>query len=154
MSFGAPASSMGMCITMTVDGGEVRELNAAAGILEALAIGRGCFDAELIAELRAANERVAAASGAVAYAVADHDLHRRLSEPCGDDELLRTLASVRRALHRVRSAAAPDAGEIERTFAEHEAIIDAIERGEGEAAAQAMRRHVAAELEGLLRRGR
>jgi DNA-binding GntR family transcriptional regulator len=143
-----------MCITMAVDGGEVRELNAAAGILEALAIGRGCFDAEAIAELRAANERLAAADGALAYAVADHDLHRRLSEPSGDEELLRVLASVRRSLHRVRSAAAPEPGEVQRTFAEHEAIIDAIERGEAQTAAQAMRRHVAAELEGLLRRAR
>jgi len=147
-----------MCTTMTMrarptaDGADARELNAIAGILGALAIDLAPpFDAVAIDELRAANDHFRRSGGnPVAVAVADHDLHRRLSEPCGDERLLATLAPVRRSIYRWHVATAPDPDDVERAAAEHDAIIDALERGDHPTAAQRLREHVAGGLAGLL----
>jgi DNA-binding GntR family transcriptional regulator len=147
-----------MCTTMTVrpgsaaDGAQAREINAIAGILGSLAIELAPpFDAAAVDELRAANRRFAQSGGdAVALAVADHELHRRLSEPCADERLLKTLASVRRSIYRWHLAVAPDPDDVERAAADHDAIIDALERGDHPAAAQELREHVAAGLSRLL----
>jgi DNA-binding GntR family transcriptional regulator len=132
---------------------EARELNAVAGILEALALSLAPpFDDDAIAELREANAKLRGISGGggSAVAVADHDFHRRLSEPCGDERLLATLAPVRRSIYRHAVAMAPAPGEVERAVADHDEIIDALADGDHGQAAQRLREHVAAGLSRLL----
>jgi DNA-binding GntR family transcriptional regulator len=157
----ASAGGAGFDVRKGFEEGEARELNAVAGILEALALSLApAFDEGAVAELRAANarfRRCAAGAGEagsradpVALAVADHDLHRRLSEPCGDERLLATLAPVRRAIYRWHTTVAPDPAAVERAAAEHDAIVDALERADHPTAAQRLREHVAAGLSGLL----
>jgi DNA-binding GntR family transcriptional regulator len=139
-------------MTTGLDEREAREINAVAGILEAMALAStASFDAAQIDELRAANERFRTSAGdARAVAVADHDLHRRLAEPCDNDRLLATLAPVRRALHRLQAAVEPDDAVVVVAASEHDAIIDMLALGDHQAAAQRLREHVAAELPALL----
>jgi hypothetical protein len=72
---------------MGLDEGEARELNAIAGVLEALALSVApAFDALEIAELRIAGYRFRwSGDDASSLAVADHDFHSRLVERCGDE---------------------------------------------------------------------
>jgi DNA-binding GntR family transcriptional regulator len=163
----ASAGGAGFDVRKGFEEGEARELNAVAAILEALALSLApAFDEAAVAQLRAANARFRrCAPGAgdagdandaetpadpVALAVADHDFHRRLSEPCGDERLLATLAPVRRAIYRWHTTVAPDPAAVERAAAEHDAIVDALERADHPTAAQRLREHVAAGLSGLL----
>jgi DNA-binding GntR family transcriptional regulator len=151
MTMTRAAQGARFAVTMGIDDDEARELNAVAGILEALAIGRApAFEAVAIEALRGANRRFRQSGSGTAVAIADHDLHRRLSEPCGDERLLATLAPVRRGLCRLRTALAPDPGDVARAADEHDAIIDALERGDHATAAQRLREHVAGGLAALL----
>jgi DNA-binding GntR family transcriptional regulator len=143
---------MFMATTTEIDEREAREINASAAILEGLAVMLApAFDAARIDGLRAANERFRTSAGEQhAVAVADHDLHRRLVEPCGNERLLRTLAPVRRALHRWQAAADVDDATIVVAASEHDAIIDLLALGDHEGAAQRLREHIAADLPALL----
>jgi DNA-binding GntR family transcriptional regulator len=136
---------------MGLDEGEARELNAIAGVLEALALSvtQG-FDAVGIAELRMAGDRYRWSEDASSLAVADHDFHSRLVERCGDERLVATLAPVREALYRWQTRLEPDPAEVARAAREHTAIVDALARGDHVTAAQLVREHVAGGLPGLL----
>jgi DNA-binding GntR family transcriptional regulator len=138
--------------TTVIDEREAREINASAGILEGLAVMLAPpFDAARIDELRAANQRFRTSAGDPrAVAVADHDLHRRLVDPCGDERLLRTLAPVRRLLHRWQGATDVDDATVVVAASEHDAIIDLLAAGNHEGAAQRLREHIAAGLPALL----
>ena len=137
---------------MGLDEGEARELNAIAGVLEALALSvTPAFDAVGIAELRMAGDRYRwSGEDASSLAVSDHDFHSRLVERCGDERLLATLAPVREALYRWQRRLEPDPGEVARAAREHTAIVDALARGDHVTAAQLVREHVAGGLPGLL----
>jgi DNA-binding GntR family transcriptional regulator len=134
-----------------IDEAEARELYAIAGVLEGLAVGVApAFDSWAIGELRMASEAFRLSQDASSLAVADHDFHSRLVERCGDERLLETLAPVREALYRWQAALAPDPAETARAADEHDAIVEALARGDRAAAAQHIREHVAAGLPGLL----
>jgi DNA-binding GntR family transcriptional regulator len=136
---------------MGLDEGEARELNAIAGVLEGLALSVAPgFGWWAIAELREANDAFRLSEDASSLAVADHDFHSRLVERCGDERLLDMLAPVREALYRWQAALAPDPREIARAADEHDAIVDALARGDHVTAAQRVRSHVAGGLPGLL----
>jgi GntR family transcriptional regulator, transcriptional repressor for pyruvate dehydrogenase complex len=137
---------------MGLDEGEARELNAIAGVLEALALSVACgFDAVGIAQLRMANDRFRwSREDASSLAIADHDFHSRLVERCGDERLLATLGPVREALYRWQARLEPDPREVRRAAREHDAIVDALAGGDHVTAAQLVREHVAGGLPGLL----
>jgi DNA-binding GntR family transcriptional regulator len=137
---------------MGLDEGEARELNAIAGVLEALALSVApAFDAVGIAELRMAGYRFRwSTEDASSLAVADHDFHSRLAERCGDERLLATLAPVRDALYRWQTRLEPDPEEVARAAREHDAIIDALAAGDHVTGSQLVREHVAGGLPGLL----
>jgi DNA-binding GntR family transcriptional regulator len=132
--------------------GEARELNAIAGVLEALALRLSpAFDAMAIAELRLAAERFRwSGEDASSLAVADHDFHSRLAERCGDERLLGTLGPVRDAIYRWQTQLPPDAAQIALAAREHDAIVDALACGDQATAAQLVREHVASGLRSLL----
>jgi GntR family transcriptional regulator, transcriptional repressor for pyruvate dehydrogenase complex len=136
-----------------LDESETRELNAIAGVLEALAVRVApAFDAMGIAELRAASVCFRwSGEDASSLAIADHDFHSRLVERCGDERLLRTLAPVRESLYRRQARLPPHPDDVARAADEHDAIVEALARGDHAAAAQRLRNHVAGGLPGLLR---
>ena len=137
---------------MGLDEVEARELNAIAGVLEALALSVAPgFDAVQIAQLRMAGDRFRwSGEDASSLAVGDHDFHSRLVEHCGDERLLATLAPVREALYRWQARLEPDPAEVARAAGEHDAIVDALAAGDHVTAAQRVREHVAGGLPGLL----
>jgi DNA-binding GntR family transcriptional regulator len=137
---------------MGLDEGEARELNAIAGVLEALALSVApAFDAVGIGELRMANWRYRwSGDDATSLAIADHDFHSRLVERCGDERVLDTLGPVREALYRWQTRLEPDGDEVARAAREHDAIVDALAAGDHVTAAQLVREHVAGGLPGLL----
>jgi DNA-binding GntR family transcriptional regulator len=140
-----------------LDPDEPRDLYPAALILEDVAIRRSApFGSETIDGLRAANERLkATAHDPAAAAEAHDDFHRRLVEPDGDGRLQAVHRGVRRELARYERAALACAGRVHRRAAGHDAIVSALERGDGAAAARKVRAHwvralheLAADLDG------
>jgi GntR family transcriptional regulator, transcriptional repressor for pyruvate dehydrogenase complex len=147
-----------MWTTLTVPDGaavaedEARELNAIAAVLEALALRVApAFDAGAIAELRMASWCFRwSGDDASSLAIADHDFHSRLVERCGDERLLDTFAPVRESLYRLQTRLTPHPDEVARAADEHDAIVEALARGDHAAAAQRVREHVAGGLPGML----
>jgi DNA-binding GntR family transcriptional regulator len=135
-----------------LDVDELRELHAAAQILERLALERARpFDAGAIADLRAANARLGEVTGQAAKAlVADHQVRGLLTEHCHDRRLLALLAEVRFALLPFRRLAMESPVAVLARTDEHDEIIDLVERGDAAAAAGRLGDSGARELDGLL----
>jgi GntR family transcriptional regulator, transcriptional repressor for pyruvate dehydrogenase complex len=135
-----------------LDGCELRELHAAATVLESLAVKQAPpFGSAAIERLREANMRLRLAAGdPAAVAKADQDFHRELTARCGNARLLAVLAGVRRALQgpQARSSAAP--ARIWLWAAQHDAIIRALERSDHASASRRVRRHLVGALPELL----
>jgi len=129
----------------------VRELNAVATLLEALAVRIApAFDAPRRAALRAANARLRGAGDPVTAAIADREVHRRLVDTCGDDALLATLRPVDATLRRLRPVRGVRGAAARSHAAEHDAVIDALEAGDNALASERLRAHVAGRLPELL----
>ena len=137
---------------MEIDEGEGRELNAIAGVLEALALRLSpAFDATGIGELRLAAHRFRwSADDAGSLAVADHDFHSRLVERCEDEQVLATLGPVRDALYRWQTHLELDPADVAKAAREHDAIVDALSGRDHLTASQLVREHVAGGLPVLL----
>jgi DNA-binding GntR family transcriptional regulator len=131
---------------------ELRELHAAATVLESLAVKLAPpFGAAEIERMREANVRLRAAAGdPAAVAKAEQDFHRELTARCGNARLLAVLARVGRALRgpQTRSAAGP--ARISLSAAQHDAIIRALERSDHTSASQRVRTHLVGALPELL----
>ncbi len=135
---------------LPLDAGELRELYPAALILECLAVREAPrYDAELLAELRAANARLRAAGDPQAAIAADDDFHALLLSRCENERLLDVLRSVRRALVRYERAYMVDTARIERSAGQHDAIVAALERADHAAAAGGIRENFMAALPDL-----
>jgi DNA-binding GntR family transcriptional regulator len=135
-----------------LDDSELRELHAAATVLESLAVKQAPpFGSAAIERLREANMRLRLAAGDEdAVAKAEQDFHRELTARCGNARLLALLARVRWALRgpQARPAAAP--ARIWQCAAQHDAIIRALERGDHASASQRVRAHLVGALPELL----
>jgi DNA-binding GntR family transcriptional regulator len=130
---------------------EARRLYPSAVVLESLALrvsprfGRASLEA-----LRRANARMLDARrdppGAVA---ADDEFHRLLAAGCGNEHLLVALRPIKRALLRYERVYMGDAARVERSVAQHEAIIAALELGDHAAAAHLARQNLSRGLPDL-----
>jgi DNA-binding GntR family transcriptional regulator len=123
------------------DPAELRELIPSVLILEGVAV-RECppFDAETIAALRAANQRLRDSAGDPTAAVrADDEFHRRLTAGCGNAHLLEVLGVVRKALLGAERRYMMSRERLERSVGEHEAIVAALEAGDHALAAERVR---------------
>jgi DNA-binding GntR family transcriptional regulator len=143
----------------SLDPAELRELNPSLLILEALAVRESPpYDAETIAELRAANRRLLESAGdATAAALADTQFHRRLTAGCGNPRLLEVIEPVRRALLGYEREYMLSPERLARSVDEHEAIIAALERGDHALASDLVRQNFTTgipELEAQLRQRR
>jgi DNA-binding GntR family transcriptional regulator len=123
------------------DPAELRELIPSLLILESLAVRDSPpYDAESIADLRAANQRIADSAGdASAAALADDEFHRRLTADCGNPRLLEVVDLIRKALLEYERNYMLSHDRLERSVTEHEAIVGALEAGDQELAAQRVR---------------
>jgi DNA-binding SARP family transcriptional activator len=141
----AHSSKDGLAVT------EARRLYPSVIVLESLAIRQTPpFDAAAIADLRAANARMrAVAEDAAAAAVADDDFHRRLTANCGNAHLLAALDPIRRELLAYEHVYMREPVRVERSAAQHDAIIDALARGDHAGAAQLLRGNLSSGLPDL-----
>jgi DNA-binding GntR family transcriptional regulator len=128
-----------------LDPAELRELVPAEVILEGLALREEPeFDDAVIARLRAASAELRCAAGDPAVAArAEHEFHRVLIGRSRDDQLRAVALGVQRALLPYRLAAPVGA-------VHHDAIVDDLERGDHDAAAERIRAAHSATLARLL----
>jgi DNA-binding GntR family transcriptional regulator len=124
-----------------LDAGELRELIPSLLILEGVAIRESPpFDAEALAGLKAANQRLRESpDDATAAALADDEFHRRLTASCTNANLMEVVDLVRRALMRYERLYLLSPERLKRSVAEHEAIVEALEAGDHELAAERLR---------------
>jgi DNA-binding GntR family transcriptional regulator len=81
--------------------------------------------------------------------VADEDFHGHLASACGNEPLLAALRPVKRALLRYEQVYLLDPARVERSVAQHDAIIAALERGDQAQAAQRVRENLTGGLPDL-----
>jgi DNA-binding GntR family transcriptional regulator len=124
-----------------LDPAELRELIPSVLILEGVAIRDSPpFDAEGIARLREANQRLSeSADDPSAAARADDDFHRFLTAGCNNPRVLDVLHLVRKALLRYERLYMLSPERLAQSVREHEAIVAAVERGDHELAAERVR---------------
>jgi DNA-binding GntR family transcriptional regulator len=124
-----------------LDPAELRELIPSVLILEGVAVRESPpFDAEAIAALRAANQRMRDSAGDPTAAVqADDEFHRRLTAGCGNAHLLEVLDVVRKAILGAERRYMMSRERLERSVGEHEAIVAALESGDHDLAAERVR---------------
>jgi len=124
-----------------LDPAELRELIPSLLILEGVAVRESPpFDAEGIAELRAANQRLRDSAGdAAAAATADDEFHRRLTAGCENAHLLEVVDLVRKALLGYERLYMLSPERLARSVDEHEAIVAALEGGDHVLAAERLR---------------
>ncbi|MEQ6888911.1 GntR family transcriptional regulator [Halomonas sp. CS7] len=144
-----------------VDPREVADLFEVMVELEALSghlLARRASDAE-IAELRALHHQMLdhyRRQERVEYFRLNQRIHRRLAEISGNGVLLELETTLNLKITRARYAANMKLGRWDESAREHERILDALERRDGEALANAMRDHMRytgdAVLEGLATR--
>jgi DNA-binding GntR family transcriptional regulator len=123
------------------DPAELRELIPSVLVLEAVAVRESPpFDADAIAELRAANQRMVESGGdGPAAALADDQFHRRLTAACGNPRLLEVVDLIRKALLDYERTYMLSPERLATSVAEHEAIVAALEAGDHELAAERVR---------------
>jgi DNA-binding SARP family transcriptional activator/DNA-binding GntR family transcriptional regulator len=124
---------------------EASRLFPSAMVLESLAVRQTpAFDIAELDALRAANARLRAArADASAAVVADYDFHQILTRNCGNEHLLAALAPVKRALLRYERVYMLEPTRVDRSAAEHDAIIATLARGDRAEAAQRVRGNLA-----------
>jgi DNA-binding GntR family transcriptional regulator len=128
---------------------EVEELYPAVLMLEATAILHAPpYDASAIARLREANAQLPAAQDAVGGARADDLFHERLTENCGNPDLLALVGPMRQQLVAYERQYFSTAERREASAAQHDAIIDALEAGDHGRAAALLRENFTTALPG------
>ena len=127
---------------------EARELYPLAVVLESIAIRQSpAFEPAAIAGLQEANRRMRAALHDPAGAMlADDDFHARLTAGCTSEPLLAVLRPVKRALLRYEDVYMREPVRVERSVAQHDEIIRALERRDHADAAQRLRRNLTSGL--------
>jgi len=130
---------------------EARELYPLAVALESIAVRQSPpLDRRALDAIRNANARMRAAlHNPCAAIVADDDFHARLTADCGNERLLAALRPVKRALLRYERMYMLDPARVERSAAQHDAIIAALERGDHAQAAQRVRANLTGGLPDL-----
>jgi DNA-binding GntR family transcriptional regulator len=116
---------------------ELRETYPVALLLEGLAVrSTPSYPAEAIARLREINADMER-DGNDAAAAATHDFrfHEELVRHCDNEQLLGTLRPLKRRLLRYELAYMAAPINVGRSVAQHAEIVDALERGDREAAA-------------------
>ena len=130
---------------------EARRLYPSVVVLESLAVRVSPpFAPATLDKMKAANARFRVAKDDPAAAItADDDFHRYLTAGCGNEHLLAALLPVRRALLRYEQVYMRDPRRVERSAVQHDAIVEALERGDHAEASQRVRENLAGGLPDL-----
>jgi DNA-binding GntR family transcriptional regulator len=116
------------------------------------AAGRATPD--MIRQMRAlirAQAKAIKAEDHAAFLSLDDDLHRSFAAAIGHEEVWRTLQNVKLQMDRVRYLSLPDATPGSRLLEQHTAIVEAIGRGDADAAEARMHQHLSELLDSLPR---
>lgn len=105
---------------------------------------------DVIAEQRAAVK----AGDLERFFILDEAFHRGLAHATGCTYAWKVVEQAKAQMDRVRFLSVPDATPVERLIAQHQAILDAIAAGRGEAADKAMKAHLREILHSLPRLAR
>jgi GntR family transcriptional repressor for pyruvate dehydrogenase complex len=131
---------------MPLDLDNVDSLYDARSLLECnlLAMGAPRASPEAVDHLRhMVREGYRLVDDPVAFRVLDLEFHQTLNALAGNPFLERMAQSLYHIGTEFRRVASETPGVLRQSAAEHEAIVDAIERGSGEASAEKMRLHLA-----------
>jgi DNA-binding GntR family transcriptional regulator len=131
---------------------EVREGYPVVILLEGLAVRTTPdFPPEAVARLRAINAAMADEStDAMAAATHDWEFHEELVRHCGNDQLISTLRPLKRLLLRYEYNYMSATEFVSRSVHQHEQIIQALERGDREAASSLVEDNFRDSLPGIL----
>ncbi|MDP9346003.1 MAG: GntR family transcriptional regulator, partial [Actinomycetota bacterium] len=130
------ADAFAVCV---LDEAELREAYPIALLLEGLAVRSTDYQDGVVARLRGRNaEMAASAADPSAAAHLDYAFHDELVAHCDNDQLLATLRPLKRILLRYEHRYMATAEAVHRSAAQHELVIDAIERGDLDGAARAI----------------
>jgi DNA-binding GntR family transcriptional regulator len=133
---------------------EVREAYPVAILLEGLALREtAAFPPEALARLRSINEDMAGSLGdPMRAATCDWAFHDELTGHCGNEQLLATLRPLKRMLLRYEHTYMSAEEFVDRSVGQHWRIVEALERGDTEAAAQVASANFRDSLPGILER--
>ena len=137
-----------------IDGGEALEIEEVRAALEGLLARRAAtrVSAEDLGELDSMTaemrERVAHGD-ALGYSELNGRFHRRIWEAADHRTAMRIVDDLKSQSIRFQFQTALRPGRAERSLHEHEAIVDALRRGDADAAEIAMRNHLAEVLDTL-----
>ena len=131
---------------------EVREGYPVVILLEGLAVRTTPeFPPEAVERLRELNAAMAAErSDAMAAATHDYEFHEELVRHCGNDQLLSTLRPLKRLLLRYEYNYMAAEDFVSRSVHQHEEIIQALERGDRDAASTLVEGNFRDSLPGIL----
>lgn len=133
---------------------ELREIYPVVLLLEGLAVrSTSAYPAEATAALRDINADMQR-DGHDAAAAATHDFafHEELVRHCANEQLLNTLRPLKRLLLRYELAYLSMPGRVGRAVSQHAEIVDALERGDREAAAATVEANFRDAMPALLQR--
>ncbi|WP_370206106.1 GntR family transcriptional regulator [Pararhodobacter marinus] len=97
---------------------------------------------EALTDLIDRQRKAAEASDFAGFNALDETFHRTLTDTLSNDFALRIVETARFQTDRVRLLSLPNATPMKVLIDQHQAILDCIARGDGEGAAEAMRRHL------------
>ncbi len=150
------AGARGMLRVRSLSTREVRELFQVRGALEGLAVAQIIESGDreaAVTSLRQALDRLEATFDAVdafeEQVEADLAFHLRLCELSGNSMLLQTWRHLEGPTRVVVMGAAGDRRRVTMSAAHHLPIVEAIERGDADAAVEVVRAHMAAAIEQL-----
>jgi DNA-binding GntR family transcriptional regulator len=137
-----------------LDEAELREAYPIVLLLEGLAVRTSpAFPRAALTRLRELNAEMARAAGdPVATAWRDHDFHAELTRHCDNEQLQATLRPLKRMLLRYEFGYMGSDARVERSVAQHEELIAALERKDREAAAAIVEQNFRDAMPALLER--
>jgi DNA-binding GntR family transcriptional regulator len=100
------------------------------------------LDRKELAEIHRRSEAFVSKENSEKYDAINKEFHELIYRGSGNDYLETSVKDVRSRLRVYRRYPFTKAGRIRQSFIDHSQIVDAIQKGDGEAAAAAMRDHI------------
>lgn len=128
-------------LSYAMSGRFIREAVESA-IIERVATQAAGLDLALLQDLLDAQRRAATADDHGRFLMLDDQFHRELAKLAGQEMVWRTLGPIKLHMDRVRHLSLDDATSILHLVEQHEAVFEAMRRGDAPAAVGAMKAHL------------